>query len=161
MLPFTAAWSQTLPPLNPKLSGDLYPVHDPCIIKAGDTFYVFCTTPHADQPAQIPWYHSSDLLHWERGGHVFAELPAWARQEVPQTTACWAPDISWFDGQYSLYAAGAGERRWKGPGHVAIVRDDGKDFIIYHAYDAGHDGRPTLRIAPLGWTDDNWPVAFM
>ena len=55
-LPFAAAWGQTLPPLNPKLNGDLYPVHDPCIIKAGDTFYVFCTTPHADQPAQIPWY---------------------------------------------------------------------------------------------------------
>ena len=60
-----------------------------------------------------------------------------------------------------VLAAGAHERRWKGPGHIAIVRDDDKDFIIYHAYDAAHDGRPTLRIAPLGWTDDNWPVAFV
>ena len=32
--------------------------------------------------------------------------------------------------------------------------------LEYHAYDAAHDGRPTLRIAPLGWTDDNWPGAF-
>ena len=322
-LPVVAARAQTLQPLNPRLSGDLYPVHDPCIIKAGDSFYVFCTTPRADQPAQIPWYHSSDLVHWERGGHVLSEVPDWAKQEIPQTTACWAPDISWFDGQFYLYyacstfgsnhsviglatnksldpgspdfgwtdrglvlrsrteddfnaldpnrvidqegkhwlafgsfwsglkmvpiephsglplpdgqridlarrpetpdaieavfiiqragnyylfasfdfccrgansdyytvvgrskeirgtyvdrngksmlegggtlvlAAGPRERRWKGPGHVAIVRDDGKDFIIYHAYDAEHNGRPTLRVAPLGWTDDNWPVAFV
>ena len=44
---------------------------------------------------------------------------------------------------------------------IAILRDAGKDYIVYHAYDAGHDGRPTLRIAPLGWTEDNWPSAFV
>lgn len=318
-----SGWSQTLQPLNPKLSGDLYPVHDPCIIKAQDTFYLFCTTPRADAPAQLPWYRSKDLLHWERGGHALAQLPAWAKEEIPKTETCWAPDISFFDGQYYLYyacstfgsnrsviglatnqtldpaaaefgwqdrglvlksntgddfnaldpnrvidlqgkhwlafgsfwtglkmvqidphsgmpladakhfdvarrpkapdaiegvfiiqragnyylfasfdfccrgadssyytvvgrskdvtgpyvdksgkpmmegggtlvlAAGPGEDRWRGPGHVAIVRDAGKDYIVYHAYDARHDGRPTLRIAPLGWTEDNWPAAFM
>jgi arabinan endo-1,5-alpha-L-arabinosidase len=317
------AGAQTLQPLNPKLTGDLYPVHDPCVIKAADTFYVFCTTPRADTPAQIPWLHSRDLLHWERGGHVFAAMPEWATQEISGTRECWAPDISFFDGRYWLYyacstfgsnhsviglasnaaldpadpgylwkdhgpvlesqksddynaidpnrlidrggkqwlafgsfwtglkiveidphtgkpapdaarqsiarrpkapdaiegvfiiqradhyylfasfdfccrgadssyytvvgrsadpqgpyvdksgksmlegggtlvlAAGAGERRWRGPGHIAILRDAGKDYIFYHSYDADHDGRPTLRIAPLGWTEDNWPVAFV
>jgi arabinan endo-1,5-alpha-L-arabinosidase len=315
--------AQTLEPLNPKLSGALYPVHDPCIIKDGDSFYVFCTTPRADAPAQIPCFRSKDLLHWERAGHVFTAMPAWARQAVPKAETCWAPDISHSDGQFFLYyacstfgsnrsviglatsttldqadpafrwedrglvlesdqgddfnaldpnriidregrnwlaygsfwsglkivamdaktgkpqpgaqshaiahrpkapdaieavfiieragnyylfasfdfccrgadssyytvvgrskdilgpyldrdgkslmegggtlvlAAAAGEPRWRGPGHVAILRDAGKDYIVYHAYDAGHDGRPTLRIAPLGWTDDNWPVAFV
>ena len=28
-------------------------------------------------------------------------------------------------------------------------------------YDARHDGRPASRIAPLGWTVDNRPAAFM
>jgi len=28
-------------------------------------------------------------------------------------------------------------------------------------YDARHDGRPTSRIAPLGWTVDNRPAEFM
>jgi arabinan endo-1,5-alpha-L-arabinosidase len=104
-LPMRFGNAQTLEPLNPKLTGDLYPIHDPCIIKAGDTFYVFCTTPRADAPAQIPWYRSKDLLHWERGGHVLAKMPAWAQQEVHATQSCWAPDISFFNGQYSLYYA--------------------------------------------------------
>jgi arabinan endo-1,5-alpha-L-arabinosidase len=60
-----------------------------------------------------------------------------------------------------VLAADAGEPRWRGPGHITILRDAGKDYIVYHAYDAHHDGRPTLRIAPLGWTDDNWPAAFV
>jgi arabinan endo-1,5-alpha-L-arabinosidase len=322
VVPFMSR-AQTLEPLNPKLTGDLYPVHDPCIIKAGDSFYVFCTTPRADAPAQIPCYRSRDLLHWERAGHVFPALPAWAKQAIPATETCWAPDISFFNGQYSLYyacstfgsnrsviglatnttlnpadaayhwedrglvlesqtsddfnaldparvidhdgkhwlafgsfwtglkiveldpqtgkplagaerkslarrpkapdaieavfiieragnyylfasfdfccrgaastyytvvgrskdilgpyvdksgkpmlegggtlvlAAATGEPRWRGLGHIVILRDAGKDYIVYHAYDADHDGRPTLRIAPLGWTYDNWPVAFV
>jgi arabinan endo-1,5-alpha-L-arabinosidase len=315
--------AQTPERLNPKLTGDLYPVHDPCIIKAGNSFYVFCTTPRGDTPAQIPWYRSKDLLHWERGGHVFEQLPAWAKAAVPKTHECWAPDISFYNGQYYLYyacstfgsnrsviglatnasldpadpayswqdrglvlesrtrddfnaldpnriadrsgrhwlafgsfwtglklieidplsgmplsaaprhdiarrpnapdaiegvfiieragnyylfasydfccrgadstyytvvgcsrdilgpyvdkngkslmegggtpvlTAGIGESRWRGPGHIGVMRDAGKDYMAYHAYDADHNGRPTLRIAPLGWTGDNWPVAFV
>jgi len=99
------ARAQTLAPLNPKLTGDIYPIHDPCVIKAADTYYVFCTTPRADSPSQIPWYRSKDLLHWEKGGHVFNALPPWAKQEVAHTEMCWAPDISFFNGQYYLYYA--------------------------------------------------------
>jgi arabinan endo-1,5-alpha-L-arabinosidase len=41
------------------------------------------------------------------------------------------------------------------------MRDAGKDYLVYHAYDSTFGGRPTLRVAPMGWTDDYWPAAFV
>lgn len=51
-------------------------------------------------------------------------------------------------------------KRWRGPGGISILTAQGRDFIAYHAYDAQHDGAPTLRIQQLGWTDNGWPVAL-
>jgi arabinan endo-1,5-alpha-L-arabinosidase len=74
------------------------PVHDPCIARDGDTYYVFCTGPG------IPIRRSKDLVHWEAAGQVFPEpLPAWAREAVPGSTIPWAPDIAYFNGRYYLY----------------------------------------------------------
>jgi arabinan endo-1,5-alpha-L-arabinosidase len=50
--------------------------------------------------------------------------------------------------------------RFAGPGHVAVLRDGEVDYIVYHAYDTHADGRSTLRIQRLDWTDDGWPVAI-
>lgn len=47
--------------------------------------------------------------------------------------------------------------RWRGPGHNAILQDNGVDYIVYHAYDAQRQGVPTLRIDPLTWDADGWP----
>ncbi len=47
--------------------------------------------------------------------------------------------------------------RWRGPGHNAILQEDGVEYIVYHAYDADAVGTPTLRIAPLTWDDEGWP----
>jgi arabinan endo-1,5-alpha-L-arabinosidase len=51
--------------------------------------------------------------------------------------------------------------RWRGPGGCSILRDLGQDYIAYHAYDARRDGTPTLRIAPLVWSQDGWPTAII
>lgn len=50
--------------------------------------------------------------------------------------------------------------RWRGPGGASILRDGETDYIVYHAYDSRNRGVPTLRIQPLGWTEDGWPVAL-
>jgi arabinan endo-1,5-alpha-L-arabinosidase len=79
--------------------GDVTSVHDPRIIKSGDSFYLFSTGNG------IPIRRSSDLISWQRLGSVFTDPPAWANKEFPHTRYFWAPDISFFDGMYHLYFA--------------------------------------------------------
>jgi arabinan endo-1,5-alpha-L-arabinosidase len=59
-----------------------------------------------------------------------------------------------------LHAQLDSSKRFVGPGHVAILREPKRDYIVYHAYDTQRNGASTLRIQPLGWTDDGWPVAL-
>lgn len=53
------------------------------------------------------------------------------------------------------------QERFRGPGHPGVFTDqDGTTYVVYHAYDREKDGAPTLRIAPLRWDEDGWPVAM-
>lgn len=91
--------------VNARMGGDISPVHDPCIIRQGDAYYLFSTTGSAREAAEglIPIRTSRDLAHWERAGHVLAELPEWARRAVPGSAGAWAPDIAYFNGRFHLY----------------------------------------------------------
>jgi arabinan endo-1,5-alpha-L-arabinosidase len=89
--------------INSRMQGDFAPVHDPCIIKQGDTYYVFCTTSRGDAGGFVACRRSRDLQTWEKAGFVFAQIPEWAREAVPGTRGIWAPDISFFNGLYHLY----------------------------------------------------------
>lgn len=308
-------------PINERLTGNLAPVHDPCIIREGGVYHLFTTGQLGETPGPIGWRTSPDLVTWTLKGEVFPELPGWAAEAIPGTKGLWAPDIirmndlyylyysvstfgknrsaiglattpslasaspgrgwtdrgivwrsnvtddynaidpnilidrddrCWMsfgsfwtglkivaldratgkppagatltsiarraapgkieapfiierDGWYYLFASfenccrgaastyytvvgraksptgpyvdregtpmmeGGGTRvlhadmdksgRFVGPGHIAILRDRGSYSIVYHAYDARADGAPTLRIQPLGWSGDGWPVA--
>jgi arabinan endo-1,5-alpha-L-arabinosidase len=74
-------------------------VHDPAIIKQGETYYVFGTGP------SVSILRSPDLVHWETAGRVFDAMPAWVAAAVPEARGFWAPDISLFGGAYHLYYA--------------------------------------------------------
>lgn len=86
------------------LTGDYWGTHDPSIIKAGTTWYVFATgTARAGGQFQIRC--SADLLEWMLCGHVFDRIPQWIRRDSPGTRELWAPDISHENGEYRLYYA--------------------------------------------------------
>ena len=88
---------QPLPVTNRQSGGDIRQVHDPSIIKQGDTYYLFSTR------AGIAIRCSKDLIHWRLCGDVFAHLPEWAVKDVPGLRGLWAPDVSYFNSRYYLY----------------------------------------------------------
>ena len=50
-----------------------------------------------------------------------------------------------------------GTSRWPGPGHNSAYTFDGKDYLVFHAYDANDGGKPKLKVVPLGWDEAGWP----
>ena len=97
-----SAWASQPHALS--LTGDFWFTHDPSIIRAGSTWYVFATG-RARGGGQFQIRCSTDLRAWKFCGHVFDHIPAWIRKDSPQTRDLWAPDISYEDGQYRLYYA--------------------------------------------------------
>jgi arabinan endo-1,5-alpha-L-arabinosidase len=92
-------------PLVVKVEGDVKFVHDPSIAKDGDTWYLFGTANGPNRNGELPIRCSEDLHHWRTCGSVFEKIPDWIIQESPKTKELWAPDISYFDGEYHLYYA--------------------------------------------------------
>ncbi len=73
-------------------------VHDPVMIKEGDTYYLFCTG------WGISVYSSTDMQEWKEEERVFENPPQWAIDAIAGFKGhIWAPDISHHEGQYYLY----------------------------------------------------------
>ena len=50
-----------------------------------------------------------------------------------------------------------GDKHWYGAGHNGAYTFDGKDYLIFHGYDAADKGRSKLRIETLQWDKEGWP----
>lgn len=85
------------------LTGDLLPVHDPCLIRGDGLYHVFCTSQMREGQGLIHWRTSPDMVHWTFKGAVLPAFPAWVTDEIPDTRGAWAPDISYVNGRYLLY----------------------------------------------------------
>jgi arabinan endo-1,5-alpha-L-arabinosidase len=73
-------------------------VHDPVMIREGDTYYVFSTGPG------ITIYASTNLREWQWMGRAFEGEPHWARSVAAGFRGhLWAPDIFEKDGRFYLY----------------------------------------------------------
>jgi arabinan endo-1,5-alpha-L-arabinosidase len=112
---FVFAASALAAPEVLKLEGDIEGVHDPVIIKDGATYYVFSTGGRPNEGV-IPIRTSQDLRHWTLAEYAFNKLPDWATMEIPKARGAWAPDISFYNGQYHLYYA----LSWFGANESAI-----------------------------------------
>jgi len=51
-----------------------------------------------------------------------------------------------------------GTKDWPGLGHNSAYTFDGKDYLIFHAYEAADNGLQKLKIAEIAWDEDRWPV---
>ena len=87
------------PPMTLALSGDITNVHDPAIIAANGTYYVYSTA------GGLQIRSSRDLVRWTFRGAVFQTVPAWVTAQLGITSLdqLWAPDVSYFGGKYHLY----------------------------------------------------------
>jgi arabinan endo-1,5-alpha-L-arabinosidase len=86
------------PPTARTLPADQVPIHDPVLIEADGTFYLFGTG------RGLTVWTSDDLERWHRLPPVFAETPAWVLDLIPAFDHnIWAPDISFQDGTYYLF----------------------------------------------------------
>ena len=98
----------TAVPAPQELKGD-FRVHDPSMIKQGDTYYVFSTGEERGyNGGNIQIRRSTDLVTWERVGSVFVVMPVWIGKAIGGLPPnLWAPDISFRNGTYYLYYAGS------------------------------------------------------
>ena len=74
------------------------PIHDPVLTRQNGTYYLFGTGNG------VTVWSSKDRQNWTAEQPIFATPPAWAQRDVPGFKAhIWAPDISYHNGQYSLF----------------------------------------------------------
>jgi arabinan endo-1,5-alpha-L-arabinosidase len=52
----------------------------------------------------------------------------------------------------------AGDKNWHGVGHCGVYNFNGKDFIIFHAYETADNGKLKLLIREITWDKNGWPV---
>jgi arabinan endo-1,5-alpha-L-arabinosidase len=100
--------SNAIPPAHAQAiptTGDTELVHDPAIAKDGDTWYLFSTVTGRERKGEIPIRCSKDLRQWKKCGYVFDAIPDWIKKQSPATKELWAPDLSYFNGEYHLYYA--------------------------------------------------------
>jgi arabinan endo-1,5-alpha-L-arabinosidase len=91
------------------LTGDTLPVLDPSIIRQGTTYYAFSTDVVGfSSSGSLPIHCSQDKIQWSRCGSVFPDgIPSWITAKLQGVVGLWAPDVSYFNGEYHVYYNGS------------------------------------------------------
>lgn len=130
-----APYDPANPPTELALTGDVG-AHDPVIIEAGGTYYVF----HTGRGISVKV--STNLRSWAASGRVFDPYPAWIAEELTNVGDLWAPDISYFGGVYHLYyAASTFGSNHSCIGHATRAALDAGSFVDHGpVICSNHDG---------------------
>ncbi|MCE9678507.1 arabinan endo-1,5-alpha-L-arabinosidase [Shewanella sp. AS1] len=51
-----------------------------------------------------------------------------------------------------------GTKAWPGLGHNSMYEFDGTDYLVFHAYESADNGLQKLKMIPMTWDKDGWPV---
>ncbi|MBV1908429.1 MAG: arabinan endo-1,5-alpha-L-arabinosidase [Kangiellaceae bacterium] len=51
-----------------------------------------------------------------------------------------------------------GTKEWPGLGHNSVYQFDGKDYLVYHAYESKDNGLQKLKLSEISWDKDQWPI---
>jgi arabinan endo-1,5-alpha-L-arabinosidase len=51
-----------------------------------------------------------------------------------------------------------GNKDWPGPGGNGAYTFDGKDYLVFHAYEEADNGLQKLKIAEIKWDEEQWPA---
>jgi arabinan endo-1,5-alpha-L-arabinosidase len=77
-------------------------VHDPSMIWDGQKYFLFATG------GTLNVRSSTNILTWTNAGNIFTAIPAAITTALGSPPAdLWAPDISYFNGQFHVYYAGS------------------------------------------------------
>ncbi|GAP61525.1 xylosidase/arabinosidase [Arthrobacter sp. Hiyo1] len=71
---------------------------DPSVVKVGEDYYLATST--FEYLPGIPVYHSTDLVNWDRIGHVVDREGQLDSRDVPTLGGAWAPTIRFHDGLF-------------------------------------------------------------
>lgn len=75
---------------------------DPSVVRVGDDYYMV-NSSFQYFPA-IPISHSRDMIHWRIAGHAVTENKYLDLSSIPDSHGIWAPDISYHDGLFYIFA---------------------------------------------------------
>jgi arabinan endo-1,5-alpha-L-arabinosidase len=118
----------------------------------------------AARPADNPAIQAAFLYHWRDHYYLFASFdgynPAHALR-VGRSEKVTGPYVD-RDGHRLLDGGGtlllSTDGHFKGPGSNSVLDDNGQRWNAYHAYDISRNNAAVLRIAPLFFDNDGWPV---
>lgn len=132
--------------------------------RVGDSLYSLAARPTAPSAIQAAflWYRAPHYYLFVSFDWCCRGVDSDYNIRVGRASSIHGPYLD-RDGRPLLDGGGTllleGSERWRGAGANTLLTTGGRDYNVYHSYDANAAGRATLRIAELAWDEAGWPLS--